>query len=1644
MEKRFLKAIVSMVLVITLTMSNFVFLGASFVSYALDSLNQSNETNNKNVKFNAYFKTDSGEKVDIKEEKIAEQNAKLYLGVSVLNEGYFNGKVEILDSNFKLKSQELSEGINKIEDNKISLNQLRAGETTEIELGIEAKQGEVIDSSLLSMESKIKLTGTYTNSSAKKIEIDATKTVQLILEDPYEKDEGAELKTELITNKIYNIDGTNKRIIQVKVNSKLKENKYPAKETNIEIGVPEGTEDVKVISIGTKATNGKESEEFTEENWEYVKEENKIKIKIENKEENGTISWNKEAEDVMVVTYILPEKTEITNKQISVKDEIKLYNSGETVKKAEGQVKIEEEKDGTIEIDIKDTEKEIYKGKIYAKQERELNTKEQINVNYPELTDEIKISEKQATYENDKTELTANIQYKTTKINKEKMQEVLGQDGIIEIEDQNGRNIAKITKDTEANSEGTIEIKYEAGVKGITIKTSKPVKTGTIEIEHIKAIEGEGYTKEEIQNLNKIKEETVLVNNKATYKNEIKLKETTTKANMEINKKSISTVTENKGIEIKAILVTNKEKYDLYKNPTIKIELPSEVESVKVNSINLLYEEELKVKNAQLTENNGIKAIEVTLTGEQSKYIESEVSEGATIIINANVTLNKKVASSTEKIKMTINNENAKTYESNPIEKDIEIVALTGMVVANTMQNSDLTAIGEEDTKTKIIEVGKEAKQEEVKIDVINNNEAKVTNVKVLGKFPTKNSENTIDTEITKEIKTQGIDTNKVKVYYSENENATGELTSANAWKETIADSKNVKSYLITVNNMEKGESLSASYGVQIPGGLQYNEKAYQTYQVNYDDTFTGKSGVVKSATLGVETGKGPELKATLTATVGGEEVKDGDRVSGGEVIKYKAEVENTGTEDVKDAVLHLNVPQGTVYEIKEVSTKTEVPKVDENGNPVIGEDGKPVMEVVIDGIHIVTKEESSIEDIKINLPVGEKVEKEYEVKVLTHEEGSDSTGKKIEIPDIPYIDNKVEVRYSNVTAESNNIKLNYYKNIITVNTEMTNNVLIAGEGNKVTYKISNDTDQDIENLKFQLINDDYTKLSEIITDSDNAEVSLENKTVTIKKLDKFSDIAIDVSIVTNDEKDINNVKSKLNANVTVGDEKYRANEIVYTINRVNLSIKQESDTKDTYVKDGDEISYIIKIKNNSEIELLDITLSDIVPNGLTVNTIEKDNKIIEKSTQTNKINNCITKSKITLKPGEETTYKITAVINKGTQTAETQKIANKVQASYRSQIYKAEDIVNYVEALSKDNNNDNNNDDNNDGDNKDNTKKTYSISGTAWFDENEDGEKDSNENILKDIKVSLLDLDNNLVKDSYGKEIKTTTDNEGFYSLDNVPVGKYVVVFEYDTTKYMPTSYKAEGIEDSKNSKVVLNTLNIGGNEKTVANTDTIVIKDSSISNINIGLKEIKIFELKLDKTISKIIVQNSKETKTYEYNNTTTTKIELPSKYMKNTNMIIEYEIKITNIGDAEGYVKNVVDYLPSGLKFNSELNKDWYVLNSNAYNTSLANEKILPGESKTLKIVLTKTITNENSEIVNNVAEIAESYSPSGIDSNNSKSNNKAQGESDMNSADIIIGIATGEIVINIALITVLSLIVIASGVYLINKKFIKFKI
>ena len=123
---------------------------------------------------------------------------------------------------------------------------------------------------------------------------------------------------------------------------------------------------------------------------------------------------------------------------------------------------------------------------------------------------------------------------------------------------------------------------------------------------------------------------------------------------------------------------------------------------------------------------------------------------------------------------------------------------------------------------------------------------------------------------------------------------------------------------------------------------------------------------------------------------------------------------------------------------------------------------------------------------------------------------------------------------------------------------------------------------------------------------------------------------------------------------------------------------------------------------------------------------------------------------------------------------------------------------------------------------------------------------------------------------------------------------------------------------------------------------------------DINIGLIELKNFNFRLDKYISKILIQNSAGTTVKEYTDATVAKAELDGKKINGTTVIIEYEIKVTNIGEVDGYVRKIVDYMPSDLKFSSELNKDWYQTGTDLYNTSLANEKITAGQSKSVKVL------------------------------------------------------------------------------------------
>ena len=97
-------------------------------------------------------------------------------------------------------------------------------------------------------------------------------------------------------------------------------------------------------------------------------------------------------------------------------------------------------------------------------------------------------------------------------------------------------------------------------------------------------------------------------------------------------------------------------------------------------------------------------------------------------------------------------------------------------------------------------------------------------------------------------------------------------------------------------------------------------------------------------------------------------------------------------------------------------------------------------------------------------------------------------------------------------------------------------------------------------------------------------------------------------------------------------------------------------------------------------------------------------------------------------------------------------------------------------------------------------------------------------------------------------------------------------------------------------------------------------MIKDNNLANINMGVCEVSIFDLKLEKYVTKIIVQNGKETDIYSYDNASLAKVEIDAKKIGNSIVTVEYAIKVTNNGELDGYVKSIVDYIPSGFKFNS----------------------------------------------------------------------------------------------------------------------------
>ena len=1668
MQQKIIK-IISALLAIVLLYAN----SAAVVSYAVDELltaqeleNQKTTTNNANVEFDVYYEGGSHTgNLDI-----TSDSNKLNLKLKVKDTGYLkDATVTFSDANFTISDDGTnSDRIKEFNSDasSIKFNQINAGEEIVKSLNLAIKQETKVNQNIMNKDNKVTLTATYVNAKGKEETISKDIMINtnwnLKAED---KDKSkAVLNYEQLAFVPYEINNTKKLIVQASITSKIEGVSLPIESTTIEVDAKkinnELPEEVVVMARKTYATNGDgDGVGFTKANYNYDKTSEKITINVANNADTvGYISWQKNTSDDFVVTYIYSEnvlnavKNQKTRVEFSANSKISIYHGNDGVTGFTAKVNGYQEYIGKVgdvvefEVGVPANTK-LNKGYMYnnktTAEENKKETKFTVSyvakIPYSAVVDEVIINQDEDKFvTTDNTEISASTNTYNTRIAipKTEFVKILGEEGTVTIL-SGEKEIAVVNKDLEKDGWLIANIS-SANASKISMKTSKPQTEGLLYISVDKAIKTETtFTTEQIQKFAKlITSATQIVKSgneevtSSTQTSEITLEEPTQKANIKLNKDTLSTVIKNEDVEISVTLENDSIDDVMFKQPTVKIDLPTNIETLEVKSSELYFDDELSIKETRGVENaDGTKSIIVTLDGTQTKY-NNVAAKGATLKINTNITLNKLTPTTDTQVKLTVQS-NGNTLESNA---NLKYVAPVGIVTTNSVtgynaDNSELTVISGEG-KTGIIKTNSEARQATYTMNVINNYTNTLDNVVVLGRTPFAGNKNlannndlgsNIDLTLATGITVTNIDASRITVYYSENGEATTDLNNSNnGWSTSASDMSKVKSYMITLSGtMNIGEMFTFSYKANIPANLEHEKSAYETYAMFF--TNNKPEGAISdkayASTIGLTTGTMPKLTASLSS-----DIADGSSVQSGSLLKYKLTVENEGSEDSTDATLTIPLDSSITYVEKDESS--------ENG-----------YKVVYDAIKAITDEESGKTSYVLTLKldtIKAKSKLEKDVWLLTQ---ASSKEKELSITGtVTYKENltvttntlkvKLAARYFDISLQSQQSKLKeneqylvgIFLNAIDVHKEIkVDDEVLQEERIMHNTKVAIDLPEELTLVKVE---------------------NQKHEDITSNVLNNGNKITIDVGTIENDNSIIytltfmpkikqQNVYSKdisLVAKVKSDESAEEQSEpLTAVIGKPAITVEQTSNIPSTVaIKATEEFTYRFEIKNISAIDVTGIKLTDYLPKELVYKNIKTTHAGTEPVITSNKDAEGNPVVSITsLEPGATVIVEVNALANR---VEEDTIITNKAKVEQKEiGTIETNEIKNTIKKYVPNTNPD--------PDNPDIPVGTVQkIIGTVWIDSNGNGEREQGEEKVSGVKVLLL----NNATSQVAKQ--TTTDENGMYAFEEVSRGRYTVIFLYDSSKYSATKYQATGVAVSTNSDALDKLIEYEGKQVIAGVTEEIVIEKENKYDIDLGIVEDAKFDLKLDKVVSKITVNNKKGSTEHNYDKNFA-KIDFESKYVDSSTMIVEYKITVTNEGAVPGYAKKIADYLPSELKFNSELNTDWYEgKDGTIYNASLANTIINPGESKELRLILTKSMTQESFGLITNKAEINEATNDYGLADVDSTPGNQSTNEDDYSIANVLTGVKTGEAVVYITLAITIATI-IGVGTYIIKKRVIK---
>lgn len=1568
---------------------------------------------------------------------------------------------EASEENETAKLEDSDNKIQSIEDNTIKLRKIESSsDKIEIALPIEYNQEAYINDSKLLTKTKVILSGIYVDKDGDENEI--SNEVELTL--AWKDDRQVRVDDNVTKYVKFGDDGI---ILQtmVKVDSSTENNSLPVKATELNIDVPTINEvaptEVTVLANSTRGTNGKGVGEvdFNTDNWTYNEEEKKITVQVENKKElvkvNESEEYLKEDEEVKeeeryfsesgideyVVTYVYRnvEQTDEINVTTKAQANVTIF-SGVVSEENEIVVSSQDEKTfaltgqtgDIVSYDIENKNESVSKVYGYLEQETEFNLKTAINVSLTDLVEEIRVEDVENYYidKEGNSLATDDIYYKEISVGKEDFEEILSEDGSIEILNQDGNVLATINKDMEVDENGTYVVNFEERFSKIIIKTSAPVKTGNLIISSKKAMSNLNVDKNTYANMLEIATDTVQ-RAKLKYVSElaeldrntvkIALNDTKTNFNLIIDRNSLSTVTTNSDVEMRLEFNNDEEESDIYGDSVFEVEMPAYVTNVEVTNASMVNGEGLELSNVETYSRDGKIIIKMTVNGQQTALNSGVLTNGTNIVLNMNIDVDKYTPSKDDVITTYGYNSQATDYTdlanytindvttSGISELDISYSGPSGVVAINSLSNYNdegkvLTSV-KEGSKTDYLEIYDVAKNAKSEIVVINNNENAVSNFSILGRLPYKgvkdvDSENELGTTVDAPLASMIAGDDGFTIYYSDKEEATKDLENEeNNWVTEPESMENIKSYLIVPSSEDyklgAKEVLRFSYDYTIPENLEHNEKIYGTFLVYYEND--GIEEASRPDLVGLSTGAGPELSLEVSSDK--EQVKELDEFT------IKAKVTNTGEDLANNVKLIVPVPAGTTY----VSAKS-----DRDSAEISYENGEVVASMVR-----LEKDISIQMEVKLKVNEVSNDEEENRINVSAKVNADNLRKEKIEnLKEINIITSELSLREYSINStvrEDSIVKIQLYAENRT-NTDKENVVVKTKLPEELDFSSACMIER-VYDERGSLTSNNF--IDNANYDSTSNEVSWKLGTVKPDENKK-----LELRVKANDLED-----GVLSKNITVeseisadNTETYKSEDVNLQVGDSSLSIVQNSSTP-TYIQEGDLIDYTFTIKNSGVIGE-NVELEDIVPNGVVIKKITINNE----SSDTFYSNSA--KANVLVPANQEVTVSLTGMAtNLGGEKEKT--VTNEAQiSSANSKIIKSNAITHiiqikpgYSDYYDIDTNN-NSNSIENQIQNEDITK-SYKITGTAWLDTNKNGMRDSDESKMSDITAMLVDSNTGVIKAT------TKTNNIGEYTFAGLGNGTYIVIFKYNTKLYTTTTYKKDNVDEAVNSDVVTTKIEQDGKKENAAVTDTISINGSSVSGIDIGLVDATKFSLGLDKSITKVTVQNEQGTKTEKYNKAKLAKYEIRAKYLTGSTVYVEYTYTVTNNGDLAGYATEIVDYIPEGMTFNSSLNKDWYTgTDGNLYTKALENSELNVGESKEVKLILTKQMTEENTGIVSNTAEIASDYNIYGVSDDNSTPANKAQNEDDMSTADVIISVGTGESLIYISAIIVSLLL--ASGI------------